>query len=355
MTNILNFSSEKYRKKALSKKIIHYKTTKTAKDAFMLCIKNLPYEEIDNLCKEIEIFYKFQNNSITLSQEECYQLTQGKDTSTIKYDAKFKNILLNLAYQCIEDAKTIGSKKHPNGNSTTSWINHCLYQGQVAEILAKSQGLNSDTAKKLGILHDIGRKYTHTLLHTIAGFEYLIDEGWEEEAYICLTHSFLGTKKDNTNIFQGGRCCSCDPAIPGFYIEENSSPAWQQFTKKDDISFFLESYIYNPYDLIINMADLMTTSKGPTTPYNRIIDIATRTAPDPINRKYFKAEFCNLMLYFLENAKELEPGLVGKIKATTTTTDDQIDTLLKNISELFIHYYNNISNQQLNKNIQQKL
>ena len=342
MTNILNFSSDYYKQIALSTKSIDYKTNKTAKDAFMLCIKDLPYNEVDNLCKEISKYYCFKNKPQILSQKDCYKLTQGENTPTIECDQDFKRILLNLAYQCINAGKTIGSRKRNNGNSTTSWISHCLHQGQTAATLAKSQNLDPDTAKKLGILHDIGRKYTHTLLHTVAGFEKLIDEGWIEEAFICLTHSFLGNKNQN-NTFIGGRCCGCDPAVPGFYVDENGNPRWNDIATKDDITFFLETYQYNSYDLIINMSDLIATSNGPTTPYYRVTDIATRTEPDPTNRNYFKAEFSNLMLHFLQKAGEIEPDSIGKLKANTKTSDEQMDSIFHDVSELFTDYYNSIS------------
>lgn len=342
MSTLLNFSGEYYRNIVKNKYTASYENNKTAADAFLLCIKDLPYEELDNLCKLIEHYYRFKENPISISLEDCYKLTQGQDTMDIACDKNFKNILLSLAYQCIENGNTIGSKVRDNGKgSTTAWINHCLYQGQAAAAIANSLGLDSDTARKLGILHDIGRKYTHTLMHTIAGFETLIDEGWKDEAFICLTHSFIGNKKTN----KGGRCCGCDPAIPGFYLDENGNPQWDKSIDKDDVTKFLDTYNYNIYDSIINMADLMATSYGVISPYDRVTDIATRTTPDPKNRNYFKAEFSNLMFFFLEQAGEIEN--IGTLKATANTSDEKFDQVFYDISVLFTEYYNNISPKKI--------
>ena len=78
------------------------------------------------------------------------------------------------------------------------------------------------------------------------------------------------------NTFKGGRCANCDPALNGFYIDENGNPNWIEGSIKDDVTEFLENYNYNDYDLIVCMSDLMATAKGITTPYERVNDIATR-------------------------------------------------------------------------------
>ncbi|MBO5121239.1 MAG: HDIG domain-containing protein [Bacilli bacterium] len=339
MTQYLNFSGNYYRNITKHKITANYENNRTSADAFLLCIKDLPYEELDNLCKEIEQYYRYKENPISLSLEDCYKLTQGQDTQDILCDKEFKQILLSLAYQCIDKGITVGSKLRENSNdSTTSWISHCLYQGETAAVLAKNLGLDSDTARKLGILHDIGRKYIHTLLHTVAGFETLVDEGWTDEAFVCLTHSFIG----NPTTHKGGRCCGCDPALPGFYLDEEGNPNWQPSAEKDDVTSFLESYNYNLYDSIINMSDLMATSYGTLAPYDRVADISTRTTPDPQNKNYFKAEFSNLMLHLLEQSGEITVNNIGTLKATSDISDSKMDEIFYSVSALFTDYYNQI-------------
>ena len=342
MSIALNFSGNYYKNIANYKRTTNYENTNTAADAFMLCINSLPYDELDNLCIEIQQHYNNQEEPISLSLKDCYELTQGQNTKHIMCNKEFKKTLLSLAYKCISEGKTVGSKLRKNSNSTTTtWLSHCLYEGETAATIAHNLGLNPDTARKLGILHDIGRKYTHTLMHTIAGFETLIDEGWTDEAFICLTHSFIANKTTK----QGGRCCSCDPAIPGFYIDENNNPQFDKSFPKDDVTTFLDFYKYNEYDSIINLADLMATSYGTTSPYERVLDIATRTEPDPKNRNYFKVEFSNLMLYFLAKAKEIE--YQGEPKIKLTMTDYEIEEIFYETSNIFANYYNKISSTKL--------
>ena len=76
MNTGLNFSNEYLKNIALSIQQTEYTNNITAKDAFMLCIKDIPYEDLDNLCNYIYEYFKNQNISITLTKEECYLLMQ---------------------------------------------------------------------------------------------------------------------------------------------------------------------------------------------------------------------------------------------------------------------------------------
>lgn len=86
------------------------------------------------------------------------------------------------------------------------WVKHCLFVGIAAGRLAATLNDNRDLRKafscmqeddlvdeeyaiSLGYLHDIGRKINHKN-HTIEGYKLLCSEGFDEEARICLTHSF---------------------------------------------------------------------------------------------------------------------------------------------------------------------
>lgn len=91
------------------------------------------------------------------------------------------------------------------------------------------------------------------------------------EARATLTHSFINA----------GRCANCDPAEDGFYINSEGKPSWEDGTKVDDITEVLENMQYDDYDMILNIADLIATDKGITSPYARVEDIAKRKVPDP--------------------------------------------------------------------------
>ena len=139
-----------------------------------------------------------------------------------------------------------------NDLADIKWLNHCLYTADGAERIAKKLNLDSDYAKALGLIHDIGRKINQ-MNHTIEGYNYLKENGYEEEGRICLTHSFI----DN-DIYQtaGGR-----PEILETY---------------KIIKEYLKDKEPNIYDNIIQMCDLFCSEKGYTTIEKRLLDITKR-------------------------------------------------------------------------------
>lgn len=319
----LYFSNESYRKIALQTKTFK-KSNHTASEAFMLLIKGVSKEDLSNLISMME-------NKYGISEEDSYSLTQGKSTSGITVDNDFKSDLLDLAYKCIESGKNLGEKTVLNGKMNTSgWMGHVLYEGKLSKELAIKLGLDGENAQIQGILHDYGRKVTHSLEHVTRGYEKLIDEGWENEATCCLTHSFLN----------GGRCASNDSAEEGFYVDENGNPCWKAGAEKDDITQFLEGYKYSEYDDILNIADLMATSFAIVSPYDRIQDIATRRTLDPTNRGYFLAEFTNKLVDFMrKTGAEISEDMPNDIKATTDVSLDELNETFKNVSDKFWKFY----------------
>lgn len=132
------------------------------------------------------------------------------------------------------------------------WINHSLCVGKSAGVIAealnkKGYDLDIDKAMTLGYIHDIGKLVGPFSDHIMNGYEYLKKQGYDEEyCNICLTHSYL-----NNDV-------NCVPAgipdnIP--FIEE-----------------FIQNHPYTIYEKIINLCDLMCTSKVNTID-KRLIDI----------------------------------------------------------------------------------
>lgn len=319
----LYFSNEEYRKKALHT-LKTEKTKHTVGEAFLLITKDLPKEDLSNLISIMQ-------RELNLPSDVCYALTQ----SQVPVNSITSSKIVELAYKCIESGKTLGERTINDGKiNTSSWINHVLYEGKLAKELATKLGVDPITAQVQGILHDYGRKITHSFEHVTKGYEKLVDEGWEEEAVSCLTHSFLN----------GGRCASNEQAEEGFFVDENGNPCWKPGTDKDDITLFLENYEYGTYDEILNIADLMATSEGIVSPYDRIIDIATRRKLDPTNRGYFLAEFTNTLVDVLEKTGGKIPEEIKEpVKATSNISLDEINERFKNVSNIFYtHYKSNI-------------
>lgn len=316
--NLLNFSNNKYKTIALNTKP-NYSSIHTPQDAFFLLINDIEKEDLINLCYFIKIHYK--NNNIELSLDECYNLTQN-----MYCDEQTKLDIYNLAKLCAKKEIPLGRKLINNKTINTSeWINHSLNVSEACYNLAKFLGLNKDTAETLGLLHDYGRKYNHSFSHTIIGFEKLVDLNWTNEAFSSLTHSFI----------KGQRCANNEPAIEGFYIDENGNPNWKENAKKDDIREFLENYMYSEYDTILTIADLMATSKKVMPPHKRIEDIKKRRIIDPTNRIYFLKETINLLIEILETK-----GIKIDLSINNNTSIEEIESILSTISDYFYYNYN---------------
>ena len=132
------------------------------------------------------------------------------------------------------------------------WVKHCIYVGVGAGRIASRLGLDSDYAQALGYIHDIGRKISHPN-HTIAGYKYMISEGYPEEARSCLTHSFI----DNNIYYTAG-------GIP------------QGQDRFDYMNSFLQSTELTIYDNIVQLCDLFCLESGFTTIERRLLDITIR-------------------------------------------------------------------------------
>ena len=333
---MLNFSNTTYKEKALSTQM-NPENIHSSVDALLLLIKGVSYDDLSNLCELMKKHYASLPNLIELSLEDCYKLTQSDNLSEIE-----KNTIAELISKCIKSGKTLGNKTIMDGKINTSdWISHCFYSGEVCFTLANQLGLDADKARTMGILHDYGRKFDHSFGHTIGGFETLSSLGWDNEAIGCLTHSFVN----------GGRCSNNEPALEGFYLDKEGNVKWKDDVLKDDMTLFLENYNYTDYDILLNIADLMATSKGIVSPKDRIADIATRRVIDPTNRGYFLADITNTFIDILKRVNML-PENIQYIKHDENTTLEQIENYFNEVSAYFFNSFSNFPN--MNNKIQYK-
>ena len=96
----------------------------------------------------------------------------------------------------------------------------------------------------MGYIHDIGKRFGKKAIHTVEGYEFLIELGYDAEyADICLTHSYLN---NDINCTAGGY----------------PSPKYR-------------GHKYTIYDKIINICDLFCTNEFVTID-RRLIDVYTR-------------------------------------------------------------------------------
>lgn len=151
------------------------------------------------------------------------------------------------------------------------WINHSICVGNTAAIIAKELNLDSEKAKTLGYIHDIGKSVGEFSNHVMNGYNYLKSLGYDlEYCNICLTHSYL----NNDYMCTAGGIA-------------------------EDIPFrtqFIKEHEYTIYEKIINLCDLMCTSKVLTLD-KRLIEIMIRRGAYP-NSQYHIKEAYKLKEYF---------------------------------------------------------
>lgn len=134
------------------------------------------------------------------------------------------------------------------------WIDHCRTAARAARCIAQACGLDADRAYVSGLLHDVGRyEGVRGLHHAIAGYQLLMDKGWEDVARVCLTHSFPLAELE---AFAGPM--DCTPEETAF------------------IAAYLRDSTYNDYDRLIQLCDGICLPDRVTLMDTRLIDVAMR-------------------------------------------------------------------------------
>ena len=173
------------------------------------------------------------------------------------------------------------------------WICHSYYVGLAAgKIAAHVPGMDSDLAMAYGFVHDIGRRFGEMKInHIFYGWRYLLEEGYEEAARICLTHSFP--------------------------VQDIRSVTGLWDSTAEDTAFlreYLSSITYTDYDRLIQLADVLGDASGIVVLEKRLVDIIRRYGLDAENVPSrwealfaIKEDFERRMGMMIEDALELRP------------------------------------------------
>ncbi len=150
--------------------------------------------------------------------------------------------------------------REAEGCNPGPWGDHSRVAAQCAEkIAALCDGMDSEKAYVLGLLHDIGRKFgTRHLGHVYDGWKYMLDMGYDEAAKICLTHSF--------NI----------PSIDEYIGRRDITEAEQK-----EIEEALKAAVYDDYDRLIQLCDSLATAQGIVPMEERMEDVKRRYGSYP--------------------------------------------------------------------------
>lgn len=140
------------------------------------------------------------------------------------------------------------------------WGNHSRVAAHCAEKIAKQcNGMDSEKAYILGLLHDIGRKFgVRHLGHVSDGYTYMMSLGYDEAARICLTHSF------NTR------------SIKDYIGSIDTSP--DEF---ELINTALAKIVFDDYDRLIQLCDALAGSEGVLDIEERMGDVKRRYGAYP--------------------------------------------------------------------------
>ena len=153
----------------------------------------------------------------------------------------------------LEEAKEI--VKEAECLNPGPWVQHVEYAAKAAYNIAKEiDGLDENIAYVLGYLHDIGRRESvSSLRHIIDGYNYLMGNGYDDAARICLTHSF---PCQNLKAYMGKWDCTEDEL---------------KFIKN-----YLDKVEYNDYDKLIQLCDALALPTGFSLIEKRLLDVVIR-------------------------------------------------------------------------------
>lgn len=142
-----------------------------------------------------------------------------------------------------------GERMNPGG-----WGIHSRLAAQCAEIIAENAGMDAEKAYSLALLHDIGRRFGRSnQRHTFDGYRFMSEQGWEESAKICLTHSYILKTQ-------------------GEMLGENDLlPDESRFV--DD---YIRNAVYDDYDKLMQLCDYLSHPGGICTLERRMVDVALR-------------------------------------------------------------------------------
>ena len=134
------------------------------------------------------------------------------------------------------------------------WGDHSRTAAHCAEKIALYSGMDPEKAYVLGLLHDIGRRFGKRHLgHVSDGYTYMMSLGYEDAAWICLTHSFNGKK------------------IEGYVGSFDTSEEETNLIREK-----LQEVVFDDYDLLIQLCDAISGAEGVMDIIDRMSDVRRR-------------------------------------------------------------------------------
>ncbi len=174
------------------------------------------------------------------------------------------------------------------------WVAHSRNVALAAKCIAEHSNLDAETAYILGLLHDIGRREGVTKMrHTLDGFRFLQDLGFDDAARICITHSFV---LKNMDAHEGRWDCS---------VEESKF-----------VADFVKATEFDDYDKLFQLCDALALAEGICLLEKRIVNVALRIGVNGQTVAKWKALF-EVQKYFEQKmGQSIYKVLPGVIETT---------------------------------------
>jgi len=162
---------------------------------------------------------------------------------------------LSQGVPTLEKAKII--LEEAKGLNPGPWVDHSKYVAEGAKLIAEqTSDLNPEIAYILGLLHDIGRRRFGIvgMRHSIDGYNYATEIGYDLVARICLSHVAF---KNNNKVIVVGKWNG---------TEEEYNFIVDYLSKNEDTD----------YDRLIKLCDYIAMPSGFCLMEKRIVEMTIR-------------------------------------------------------------------------------
>jgi Predicted HD superfamily hydrolase len=175
------------------------------------------------------------------------------------------------------------------------WIEHSINVGLAAQMIAeKCKNLNPDKAYVLGLLHDIGRRYgVSARRHSIDGYRFMMEKGWDEVGRICVTHSY---------------------PVPDFDKEIGKNDMSDK--ERDFVRKYLNNITYDDYDKLLIVCDSLADAQGFCILEKRLVNTTRRYGTFPFTVERWNATF-EMKEYFEHKMNCSIYDVLPNVKETT--------------------------------------
>lgn len=177
------------------------------------------------------------------------------------------------------------------------WVKHSLNVAEAAKLIAEqTDDMNPELAYILGLLHDIGRRRFGIIgmRHSIDGYNYAVEQGYDLVGRICLSH--VAFRYNNKVIIVG--------KWNGTKEEHNFIVDYLSKTEETD------------YDKLIKLCDYIALDSGFLLMEKRLIEMAIRGGVNEYTIPRWKSSF-EIKNYFEQKiGKPIYEVLPGVIENT---------------------------------------